>query len=531
MVTIMWFFMRSISFFLLLGAALGSQAAEGPPGDKPAEALASATLVEALPAIAGLEPATFLRMLVARNLDLQYSQRNTDVTRHLGAAEAALYEPVSFMSVRREGRDRQRSADELLRLNISTPILQEAVTTKEVGIRSKTPTGADVSMSYSIAARTNNLIPQNTTGVSEYTGALTLTVKQPLLRNAGRSVTETDKRIAELEHSASVQQLTQQAFKTGIDGLNLYWQLHKAQEIVKLRVKARAISQSLLSDAEFRVLAGRTPENALLELRGNVLNREAELLRSQQSLQESQSKLLTALDVPWTENATASTAPQWHTAAPVLPPPATLLEETLSVWSPYQVALIRQQQAKIRLDFARNQTRPLLDLVISYAGTGLDYKRSAAVDVTLRTKYPDWYVGLNLELPVGGSQKAREQFLAQSARVDQSDLEVHAIRASFVNDLTVRLTDMQNAYAVIRLGAEELKLRQSIFNNERKRIELGAGSLSNLIQKQADLIEADQRVLENQVRYEIALATWQYTRGSLLADSGIQIIDSFPSFN
>lgn len=523
--------MRSISLLFLLGAVLSSQAAEDLAGDKTTETFTTSIQAQALPGITDLNPETFLRLLVARNLDVQYSQRNTEVARHVGAAEAALYEPVSFMSVRQEGRDRQRSADEILRLNISTPVLMELVNTKEIGIRTKTPTGADVSLSYSIAARTNNLIPQNTSSVSEYTGALTLALKQPLLRNAGRAVTETDKRVAELEYGASIQQLTQQTLKTGIDGLNLYWQLHKSQETVRLRDKAQAISQSLLSDAQFRVLAGRTPESTLFELRGNVLSREAESLRSQQALQESKSKLLTALNVQWSETTSMSTLPQWHTAAPVLPSQSTVLEETLLLWSPYQIALIRQQQAKIRLDFARNQMKPQLDLIMSYAGTGLDYKRSAAVDVTWRTTYPDWYVGLNLELPIAGNRKATEQFLAQSARVEQSELEVHAIRTSFANDLTVRLTDMQNAYAVIRLDADELKLRQRIFDNERKRVELGAGSLSNVIQKQADLIEAEQRALENQVRYEVALATWQYTRGTLLTDSRIQIIDSPPSYN
>ena len=203
--------MRSISLFLLLGAVVACQAAEDPKDNKATTAYAGMGDPQQLPSVSSLGPATFLRILVARNLDVQYSRRNTEVTRHLGAAEAALYEPVSFLSLRREGRDRQRSADEILRLNITTPILQETVNTREVGIRRKVPSGADVSLSYSLAAKTNNLIPQNTTtGVSEYTGALTLTLKQPLLRNAGRSITETDKRVAELEYGASVQQLTQQ---------------------------------------------------------------------------------------------------------------------------------------------------------------------------------------------------------------------------------------------------------------------------------------------------------------------------------
>ena len=80
-----------------------------------------------------------------------------------------------------------------------------------------------------------------------------------------------------------------------------------------------------------------------------------------------------------------------------------------------------------------------------------------------------------------------------------------------------------NALGVFDLSKKEIKLRQSIFENERQRVQIGSGSLSNLIQKQVDVIESRQRMLENQVRFEVAMAIWQYTRGSLLTDHGIEV--------
>jgi uncharacterized protein YijF (DUF1287 family) len=49
------------------------------------------------------------------------------------------------------------------------------------------------------------------------------------------------------------------------------------------------------------------------------------------------------------------------------------------------------------------------------------------------------------------------------------------------------------------------------------------GSQSTLIQRYADLVEAQQRQLENQVRYELAVATLQYIKGNLLSEHQIVI--------
>lgn len=199
------------------------------------------------------------------------------------------------------------------------------------------------------------------------------------------------------------------------------------------------------------------------------------------------------------------------------------IDEVLRLWSPYQIALLRHQQAQTRLNFAQNQVLPLVDLVMSYNGTGFSNSHQEARKFATGKSYPDWYVGVNLEIPLDGNQKAKQQLYAQTTRLTQAELELQAIKNSFSNDMVVRLSDLQNSADVLELSKKEIKLRQKVFDNERQRISIGSGSISNLLQKQADFIESSQRMLENQVRYEVALTMWQYTRGSLLVDSGIYI--------
>lgn len=475
-----------------------------------------------------LDQRAFLQILVMRNPDVRYSRVGAEVAARMREAEAALYEPVVFGSVRQEGRLRQRTFEERLQnlQTAGTSVLDEQVNVQEVGVRGKLPSGGELSASYRMTDRQNNLIALSNSS-DEYTGALVLTYKQPLLRGAGRSIVETDRQIAELEHQLALVQLEQQLAKSGADGLAVFWQAYKAQETVKRRQEAMDNTSKLIVDTQARIDAGRVPAAALLELRSVLLNRESELLRSRQAHLEAQTRLLTTLALPHDAAAKLTIQPRWspvHSAERDSQAGDTGGEaQAMDHWSPLRLAELKLQQANVRLKFAANQTKPQVDLVLSYSGTGLANGRNLASDLTRSSKYPDWFLGLNVELPVYGNRKSEAQYLAQAQRRTQAELEIESIRLAFRNDLQSRWQDLLNARSVLENGAADFALREQIEAVEKQRYLLGTGSLNALIQKDAELIEARLRTLENQVRFEVALATWQYLRGELLSQAGISV--------
>nr|WP_315168080.1 TolC family protein [uncultured Limnohabitans sp.] len=491
-------------------------------------ALAETTSVtEQLPRLAKLDQQGFLQLLVARSVEVEFSQLNTEVTQRLMQAEAGLYEVSLTMGLRGEGRRRQRTATERTQnfSTAATEVLDENANTDEFGIRSKLPWGSEVSLSYKPTRKTNNLIPQINSGQydTEYNTSLSLTVKQPLLRNAGRNVTETDLAVAELERKIALQQFSQQLFKSSIDGLGLYWQLYRAEATLTLRQSAYTSTLALVEDSKWRIEAGKLPASAVLEIHGALLNRQAEVTRSQQALREAQARVATALNMVLDPNYPLSTHPKWVEQNDSMLHRPLVFEQALQLWPPYQIAQLKLAQAQIRLNFARNQMRPVMDLIMGYSGTGYDYKGQAARTTALQNKFPDWYLGVNVEIPLQGNQKATQQYFAQNARLSQAQLEVTAIETSFSNDLSVRHNDMLSARKVLNASRDEVAIRQTLYDNELKRHQIGVGLLSTLIQKQIDFTEAQQRQLENQIRFEVALATWQYTQSSLFNEHQIQL--------
>jgi outer membrane protein TolC len=482
-----------------------------------------------LPRLDALSQQRFLQLLVQRSVEIQYSQLNAVVNRHLMLGEAGMYETTFFMAIREEDRSRQRTPDEQRQNSFfpttSVPVLEETAQSNELGIRNKLPWGSELSLSYKIAKKSNNLIPLYNSGSSdtEYNTLLNLTLKQPLLRNAGRSVTETDRRVADLEHQIALHQLKQQTLKTSIDGLSLYWQLYRAEATLALRQSTYTSTEALLNDAKARIESGKLPASASLEVQGVLLNRQAEVVRSQQALREAQGKVATALHLFLHESTALSTRPVLQALdAPLAQAPATP-EPALNTWPPYQIAQLKYEQAQTRLNYARNQMQPLADLVLGYSGTGYNDDAKAARTASEKGTYPDWYIGINIELPLQGNRKARQQFLAQSTRMTQAELELMAIKNSFSNDLLVRHSDLLQARSMLNASHDEVALRQALVDNERQRHQLGVGLLGSLIQKQVDLTEAQQRQVENNIRFEVALATWYYTQGSLLSAHQIEV--------
>jgi outer membrane protein TolC len=234
-------------------------------------------------------------------------------------------------------------------------------------------------------------------------------------------------------------------------------------------------------------------------------------------------KLAIALNVTWNESTSLSTQPLMQPINSTLTKAPTAPEAALNLWPPYQIAQLKFEQAQTRLIYAKNQMHPQADFVLGYSGTGYDNRASAARATAEQSSYPDWYFGVNIELPLKNNQKAQQQFLAQSTRLTQAELELEAIKNSFSNDLAVRHSDLLQTRTVLIASHDEVTLRKTLFDNERQRHQLGVGLLGSLIQKQVDLTEAQQRLLENRIRFEIALATLQYTQGILLSEHQIQI--------
>jgi len=518
---------KPISLALLLAGALVGWGGCEAQGLQPARTVAG---IESAPSpwLKGdvqLSPRQLVQLVAVRNPEIRYSRLGVDMAAYLSEAEASLYESVLFANAVGNDANRQRTVEERISSAATLGVLDERSRTVEAGVRQRLLTAGEVALSYRVVRRTNNLISSSTNNQqdTEWTSGIVLSLKQPLLRNAGRGVLETDRRVAELEREVQWAQFRQQVLRSTADSLNLYWQLQRAQQARRLREESLNNVRKMAQDVEARIDAGRAPPVGRLEVQTTMVSREAELTRSRQAEREAEAKVMTALSLSAAADAglhlQASDA-----ALPLDPEPESLeraLQRALDRWPPYQVSQLRLQQGRLRLAYADSQRRPQLDLNASYSSTGLAFNRSEARHIASADRYPDWSVGLNLEVPLGGNGKAGGQYAAQAVRVQQNELELEAIRTSLANDLAQRRDELQAALQQVAQMQNDLALRRTLEDAERERYRLGMGQLSQWLQRENETFEARQRLAEATMRAQMARVAWQFAQGSLLDEYDI----------
>ncbi|WP_146100179.1 TolC family protein [Limnohabitans sp. TS-CS-82] len=471
-----------------------------------------------------LNPTSFAQLLLMRSLEIEYSRYSKEVAERIFAAESALYESVMYGNYRKTDTQRQRTTEEkkITVLNQTDPVLIENAKSVETGIKQLLPTGAEVTIGARIVERANNIMAPV---VSEINSALIVTVKQPLLKGAGVTVTEADKRVAEYESLITAWQSRQQLLKVLSEGLSLYWQAHMAHQVAGLRHEMFRTAEALVADARQRVLAGKLPPRSIQELDRFRLTRQADWVRYQQNANELQSRLLTQLnyrriDITGVELQPHAFEPRVQASADG----SDVVDYALDNWAPFQVSRLKVAQARTRLAYAANQRLPSLDLQYSYSSNGLAEAFRTSASLVKQNTYPDWWVGFNFEMPLLGNEKAKAQFQAQNLRVAQAETELSAVRLSLENDLFSKRSEIDSTRKEVAIYQSDVQLKTALRKSEQLRFEAGLGLVSGLIQSDQDLLEAQIRLLDAKGRLEIARLALSLADGTLLETHHVEAV-------
>ncbi len=512
--------LRACGAVLLAGLLLPAAAASADPAGTPAAA--------ERPRVLALEPRTLLQLALLHNSDVLFARAQARIAGEGLQAEGGLYEPVAYASLKRDGRDRQRTVEERLTAALGgLTRLDENGKAAEAGLRVRTPSGGEASMAWRAGLRQSNVIRSApfAQADTEGTGAFVLTLRQPLLRGLGRGITETDRRVAEAEAAIGRWQLRQQALRVASDALSAYWQLQRAAESQQWRREAAEAAERLVADTRLRIGGGRLPPAAQEEAEANLAARQAELARGRLTLAEAEAQVRVLLDLPPDDGGWRLAAPRDEPASAPTPPAAERLTAALALWPALRIAELKREQALDRLAFARDRTLPGLDAQLSYSTNALSTSGWKALQDAPRGRNPDWSVSVQLELPLGGDKRASAQARAQALRVEQSRLEIHAVRQALASDLINRAAQLDAARAELALWRRDLDARQALLAAERAQYDNGSGTLARLLRRQTDLLDARLRHGEALTRVELARVALQLAEGTLLDHHDVRIDD------
>lgn len=466
-----------------------------------------------------------VKRVIAESSQIIYAGLQKKITAEKVDYEKGIYQTELFSDVKYSDAKVQRSAQERISTSMASfnkDTLNESNTTLNVGLRQLLTTGGEATLSYNAAEKNNNIIPSSADASvreSEFTTAINLQLKQPLLQGLNNVEVKSRIRRAELEVNIVDAQYQQQQLQLVSQALSLYWQLYKAVQFLEIRNLAVINGEKMVTDIEKRVKSGKEPDSALIDAKSELLKRRVARANASQAQNEISYQISTLMNTDAGNlglvRYVLESKPN-REAFQLTESFDDYYQRVLSIWPNVKVLQqnIAIQDEEIRV--AKDSSLPKLDLELGYSFNDLSesYQGSNVFD----RDHPSWYVGLSFSIPLGQNKRANAQKVMAILKQDQHKEDLRAVEIGLKNDLRARLFQVNTAYQEMSTLEDNIAILEDLYASEIRKFNVGYGKVKDIYQREDSLNLERQRLIDSLVHYELAKVSLALADGSLLSN-------------
>lgn len=404
-------------------------------------------------------------------------------------------------------------------------------------------TGTSIGFSFNNSRQTTNS-PSFTLSPT-LTAAYRFTIQQELLAGFGFGPNLRYLRIARNNKKISDIAFKDQVIATVTQIENIYWDLVSAYEQTQVNEQSFAFAQQTLDNTKKQLQLESVPALDVMRAEAEVSRRDQDLTVARTSLQLQETLMKNAvtksLDDPVLEAMRVIPTDRMQTVETQASAPiADLISAALHSRPELAESDIDLVNRQISRRAARNALLPSLSLVGFYSGAGLagplnpictgctasvpvDF--AGALSNTFNNSSPDYFLGLNLNLPIRNRVAKADQYRSE-LEYRQSELRMEQLKKQ------VRIEVRNAQYALDQTGArveaarKARDLAQRTFEITKKEQELGSGSIYQTLSAQRDLALAELDLVSAQTIYEKAKVELDRTTGATLEHNGILLQDA-----
>lgn len=411
-------------------------------------------------------------------------------------------------------------------------------------VRQANPLGGTLTLSMS-----NGLTDTTQKGNTinpRYSTSLQLSLSQPLLRDFGAKMANRDILIARNSLDSSEMQLVKTVQDTVYSVTQAYWNLVYGIENLKVQQSSLRLARDFLATNERKVEIGQMAPMDVISAQAQVANYEASILSAESNVKAYEDNLKLLLNVSAEEEAgLKSIVPVDKPGFEARPVDlAQALAVALQKRPDLRMSKIDMKTTELNLAYAKNQLLPSLSLSASYSGAGLSGTQliydgnplfgvvvgrieggfSDAFKDTLRFKYPNWNIGLTLDVSLSSfitkSNYAIAQLNQKTALLNQQNLEKTA-----VNEVRSAVRQMQTSYKLVQANQVARELAEKKLGAEEEKLRVGLSTNYVVLQYQRDLGQARTAELQAIINYNVAQTGLERAMGTLLETKNIKVTD------
>lgn len=373
-----------------------------------------------------------------------------------------------------------------------------------------------------------------------------LEIQQQLLAGFGFGPNLRYLRIAKNNKKISDIAFKDQVIATVTQIENIYWDLVNAYEQSQVNEQSLAFAQQSLENAKKQLQLQSIPAMDLMRAEAEVSRRDQDLTVARTNLQLEELLMKNALTRNLDDPVLAS--------IPVIPsdllensqvapvrPVADLITEALRDRPELLESDVDLVNRQITRQAAKNELLPSLSLVGFYGGSGLagplnpiyrvpGQTNSSTVPVdfagalqnTFNNTAPDYYVGVNLNIPIRNRIAKADQYRSE-LEYRQAQLRREELRNQIRIEVRNAEYTLEQTAARVDAARKSRDLAQRTFDITKKEQDLGAGSTFQTLSAQHDLALAQLDLVTAMTVYKKARVELDRATANTLTDNGIQI--------
>jgi len=391
----------------------------------------------------------------------------------------------------------------------------------DLGVQVPLRTGGTVT--FNLADRRTKTNAEQTYFNPYYGSGLSASISQPLLRNAGNRINTYALRIAEYERQITDARTKLEVIRVIAALDRVYWRLYAARKELDVRKKQYELAERLLGQARRFVESGERAQIEITRAEAGVAQQLEAIIIAENSLRDRERGLKRILNKTGLEMQTPTVLITATGPDPIRYELHKQRLVTAAVENRMEMLELELQIAEdiSTIDYARNQTLPLVTLDYTYNISGLGETRSDSFDLLSDKRFEDHRFGLQLLVPLGNEvakSRLRQAFYQRRQR-----LATRKNRSALIEIEVLNAVDQLEAnWQRILASRQNAILSGRLFEAEKRQFELGLRTSTDVLDAQTSFADAQRAEILALAEYQIALVDLGYATGTLLGAAKVQ---------
>ncbi|MHC4543076.1 MAG: TolC family protein [Planctomycetota bacterium] len=356
-----------------------------------------------------------------------------------------------------------------------------------------------------------------------YSSGLSVSISQPLLRNASNRTNTYAIRIAEYERQVTNAQTKLEVIRVIAAADRVYWRLYAAREELDVRKKQYELAEIQLGQARRFVEAGERAKIEIIRAEAGVAQQLEAIIVAENILRDRERSLKRIVNKRGLEMQTPTVLIPATKPDPI---PYELTKQPLVGKAIENRMEMLELELKIAedistIDYMRNQVLPLVTLDYTYNISGLGAARDDSFDLLFDKRFEDHRLGLQLLIPLGNvaaKSRLRQAFYQRRLRLATRDRR----RTLIENEVLNAVDQLEANWQRILASRQNAILAGHLFDAERRQFELKLRTSTDVFDAQTKYADAQSAEIRALAEYQIALVDLGYATGTLLGTAKVQ---------